>query len=307
MKFPRHEMKNLMMKSSQCAYAGFDPTADSLHVGNLLVLMNLLHWQRAGHQVIALLGGATGQIGDPSDRTNERESINKTIMIQNIDSIRKNIETIFNNHKNNFWTDEKSPLKPPIIVNNIDWYKNLNVIDFIRGIGKYFRLGTMMGRSSVQTRLNSEGGMSFTEFSYQLFQAYDWLYLFNTYDCRFQIGGADQMGNIVSGHDLIQKSTGNQVYGMTLPLITSEGGKKFGKSLGNAVWLAPDKSSSFNFYQFFMRTHDTDVENFLKLFTFLKLEEIKEIMKLQNLAPEKRHAQRKLAEQVTLLVHGGNI
>ncbi|KAF7987269.1 hypothetical protein HCN44_003031 [Aphidius gifuensis] len=301
-----HEIKKLLNNSPQCVYAGFDPTADSLHVGNLLVLMNLLHWQRSGHQVIVLLGGATGQIGDPSDRTTERTEINNMIINDNINSIRNNIENIFNNHKLNFWQNNNNnqKLKQPIVVNNIDWYKNINIIDFIRNVGKKFRLGTMIGRSSVQTRLNSDNGMSFTEFSYQIFQAYDWLHLYNKYNCRFQIGGGDQMGNIVSGHDLISKTTGNNVYGLTLPLITSEGGKKFGKSLGNAIWLSSNKSSSFSLYQFFMRTKDSDVDNYLKLFTFLKLDEIKSIINKQNLEPEKRYAQRKLAEQVTLLVHG---
>lgn len=267
--------------------------------------MNLLHWQRAGHQVIAVLGQATGQIGDPSHRAKEREEIHSTIISQNIDSIRKNIETIFTNHKKYFWNDKKSEAKPPIILNNMDWYKNIQIIDFIRGVGKYFRLGAMMGRTSVQSRLNAEGGMSFTEFTYQVFQAYDWFYLFNKYKCRFQIGGNDQMGNIVSGHDLISKSLGQQVYGLTLPLITAEGGKKFGKSIGNAIWLSPEKSSSFNFYQFFIRTADSDVEKFLKLFTFLSLKEINQIMENHKAEPGKREAQRILADQVTLLVHGG--
>ncbi|XP_011298428.1 tyrosine--tRNA ligase, mitochondrial [Fopius arisanus] len=299
------EMKALLVGSPQTAYAGFDPTAESLHVGNLLVLMNLLHWQRGGHQVIVLLGGATGQIGDPSHRTKERDEMNAAVIQQNIEGIRKNIETIFQYHKAHFWIDkDNEPLKTPIILNNLSWYRDLNVIQFIKGIGKYFRLGTMMGRSSVQSRLNSETGMSFTEFSYQVFQGYDWLYLFKHYQCKFQIGGNDQMGNIMSGHDLVRKATGQQVFGLTLPLITAEGGKKFGKSVGNAVWLSPEKSSPFNLYQFFIRTMDSDVENFLKLFTFLDLKTIGQIMNRQNKAPEKREAQRILAENVTLLVHG---
>lgn len=303
----RPEMKALLVGSPQSAYAGFDPTAESLHIGNLLVLMNLLHWQRAGHQVIILLGGATGQIGDPSHRTKERDEITGAVIENNIEGIRKNIETIFKHHGDHFWTDhERDPLKAPIYLNNLSWYKDVNVIKFIRGIGKFFRMGTMMGRSSVQSRLNSDTGMSFTEFSYQVFQGYDWLYLFKHYACRFQIGGNDQMGNIMSGHDLIKKSTGEKVFGLTLPLITAEGGKKFGKSLGNAVWLSPDKSSPFNLYQFFIRTKDSDVDNFLKLFTFLDLKKIQKIMKTQNEAPEQREAQRILAENVTLLVHGGN-
>lgn len=293
------------MKKPQCVYAGFDPTADSLHVGNLLVLMNLLHWQRGGHQVIALLGGATGLIGDPSHRTSERSELSDLVAKENIESIGQNIRTIFENHSKYFWEDEKDQLKAPIVLNNLEWYQGLNVIDFIRGVGKHFRLGTMMGRTSVQSRLNSEGGMSFTEFSYQIFQAYDWLCLAKTHNCCFQIGGNDQMGNMVSGYDLITKLSDKKVYALTLPLITAEGGKKFGKSVGNAVWLSPEKSSSFQLYQFFIRSKDSDVENYLKLFTFLPLGRIEEIIRAHQKAPEKREAQRILAENVTLLVHGG--
>ncbi|XP_011865724.1 PREDICTED: tyrosine--tRNA ligase, mitochondrial [Vollenhovia emeryi] len=299
-----NEIVDLLNKSSQCVYAGFDPTADSLHIGNLLILMNLLHWQRAGHQVIALVGGATGLIGDPSHRKSERVEIEKYLVEENVKSIAKNIQTIFNNHEENFWRDKTATLKPLIILNNLSWYTNVNVIDFIRNIGKYLRMGTMLGRSSVESRLNSDTGMSFTEFTYQVFQAYDWLHLTENYKCRFQIGGSDQMGNIMSGYDLITKSTRKEVYGITLPLITAEGGKKFGKSLLNAVWLSPAKSSSFQLYQYFIRTKDSDVERFLKLFTFLPLNKIAEIVKSHMNDPEQRRAQKLLAEQVTLLVHG---
>lgn len=267
--------------------------------------MNLLHWQRAGHQVIALVGGATGLIGDPSHRKSERVEIEKYLIEENVKSIRENIETIFNNHAHYIWKNKQKDLKPLIVVNNLDWYTNVNVIDFIRDIGKYFRMGTMLGRASVQSRLNSDTGMSFTEFTYQVFQAYDWFQLMKKYKCRFQIGGSDQMGNIMSGYDLITKSGKNEVYGMTLPLITAEGGKKFGKSLLNAVWLSPTKSSSFQLYQYFMRTKDSDVEKFLKLFTFIPLHKITEIANIHKKNPEERIAQKLLAEQVTLLVHGG--
>ena len=297
-------MTKLLIREPQCVYAGFDPTADSLHVGNLLVLMNLLHWQRAGHQVIALLGGATGLIGDPSHRTSERTELNNLVANENITNIGTNIRTIFENHDKYFWKD-KDVLKPPIIVNNLDWYRDVNVIDFIKGVGRHFRLGSMMGRTSVQSRLNSEGGMSFAEFTYQIFQAYDWVHLLKTNNCRFQIGGTDQMGNMVAGYDLIGKLTNKNVYALTLPLITAEGGKKFGKSVGNAVWLTEEKSSSFQLYQFFIRSKDSDVENYLKLFTFLPLGRIEDIMRSHTKAPEKRGAQKELAENVTLLVHGG--
>ncbi|CAL1674630.1 unnamed protein product [Lasius platythorax] len=295
---------DLLNKSPQCVYAGFDPTADSLHVGNLLILMNLLHWQRAGHQVVALVGGATGLIGDPSHRKNERVEMEKYLIEENLKSITRNIETIFNNHQNYFWKNKQEHLKPPIIVNNLDWYTNVNVIEFVRGIGKYFRMGTMLGRASVESRLNSDTGMSFTEFTYQVFQAYDWFQLMKKYKCRFQIGGSDQMGNIMSGYDLITKTGKEEVYGITLPLITAEGGKKFGKSLLNAVWLSPTKSSSFQLYQYFIRIKDSDIERFLKLFTFIPLNKITEIVDAHMKNPEDRRAQKLLAEQVTLLVHG---
>lgn len=295
-----------MDKSPQCIYAGFDPTADSLHIGNLLVLMNLLHWQRGGHQVIALVGGATGLIGDPSHRTNERDQLDQDIINSNIAGIRKNIETIFENHEKYFYKEESFPLKPVTIVNNIDWYNNVNVIDFVRSVGRHFRMGTMLIKSSVESRLKSDSGMSFTEFTYQIFQAYDWLCLFKKYNCRFQVGGSDQLGNIVAGHELISRASKKDVFGLTLPLITSEGGKKFGKSLGNAVWLSPKKSSSFQLYQFFIRTTDADVENYLKLFTFLSLNYIKQLMIEHQAKPDLRKAQKILAENVTLLVHGGN-
>ncbi|KAL0109397.1 hypothetical protein PUN28_014459 [Cardiocondyla obscurior] len=299
-----NKIVDLLKSSPQCVYAGFDPTADSLHVGNLLVLMNLLHWQKAGHQVIALVGGATGLIGDPSHRKSERVEMERYLIEENLKSITTNIETIFNNHEKYFWKNKEVKLKPIMILNNLDWYTNVNVIEFIRNIGKYFRMGTMLGRSSVQSRLNSDDGMSFTEFTYQVFQAYDWLHLMKNYECRFQIGGSDQMGNIMSGYDLITKSTKKDVYGLTLPLITAEGGKKFGKSLLNAVWLSSTKSSSFQLYQYFVRTKDSDVEKFLKLFTFLPLNKINEIMASHKNCPEIRRAQKLLAEQVTLLVHG---
>ncbi|XP_012534545.1 tyrosine--tRNA ligase, mitochondrial [Monomorium pharaonis] len=299
-----NEIVNLLNNSSQCVYAGFDPTADSLHIGNLLILMNLLHWQRAGHQVVALVGGATGLIGDPSHRKSERVEMERYLIEENIKSIRKNIEMIFINHEDYFWKNNKTPLKPLIVVNNLEWYTNVNVIEFVRSIGKYFRMGTMLGRASVQSRLNSDTGMSFTEFTYQVFQAYDWLQLMKRYKCHFQIGGSDQMGNIMSGYDLITKSTRKEVYGITLPLITAEGGKKFGKSLQNAVWLSPTRSSNFQLYQYFIRTKDSDVERFLKLFTFIPLSKIADIVKSHMNDPEQRTAQKILAEQVTLLVHG---
>nr|XP_033329976.1 tyrosine--tRNA ligase, mitochondrial [Megalopta genalis] len=298
------KIKKLWRKPPQCVYAGFDPTAESLHIGNLLVLMNLLHWQRSGHQVIALLGGATGLIGDPSFRTSERVEIEDVVIHENILSIRQDILNIFHNHEKYFCENLRIKLLPVKILNNMEWYSDRNIISFIREIGKYFRMGTLLGRSSVQSRLQSEAGMSFTEFSYPIFQGYDWLHLYRTYKCKFQIGGQDQMGNIMSGYDLVTKYLHEEVYGLTLPLITAEGGKKFGKSTGNAVFLSSKRSSSFQLYQFFIRTEDADVDKFLRFFTFLPLKRIREIVEDHFKRPELRVAQKVLAEQVTLLVHG---
>lgn len=191
------------------------------------------------------------------------------------------------------------------IVNNADWYKSLNIIDFIAHTGRHFRLGQMLSRSSVQSRMEAEGGMSFTEFTYQTFQAYDWLHLLRTYNCRFQLGGSDQMGNLMSGHELISRAEKKEVFGLTLPIVTDEEGDKFGKSAGNAVWLDGAKTSAFSLYQFFVRRPDAEVEKLLKLYTFLPLTEIDLLMKEHLKEPEKRKAQTILAEDVTLLVHGG--
>ncbi|XP_076160625.1 tyrosine--tRNA ligase, mitochondrial isoform X1 [Ptiloglossa arizonensis] len=304
--FPNIYMENikkLWNSPPQCVYAGFDPTAESLHIGNLLVLINLLHWQRCGHQVIILLGGATGLIGDPSFRKTERVEIENVVLEENLKSIQNDIKNIFENHKRYFYNRKKN-LIPIIIHNNLEWYNNMNMLSFIKDIGKYFRMGTMLGRNSVESRLQSDIGMSFTEFSYPLLQGYDWLHLQRTYKCNFQIGGQDQMGNIMSGYDLVSKCNNKEVYGLTLPLITSEGGKKFGKSTGNVIWLSPSKSSSFQFYQYFIRAKDADLENLFQFFTFLPLNRIKDIVKNHFLNPELRNAQNILAEEVTLLVHG---
>lgn len=190
------------------------------------------------------------------------------------------------------------------VVNNADWYRNINFVDFIANMGRHFRLGTMLSLSSVQSRLQGDG-MSFTEFTYQVFQAYDWLHLVKEYDCRFQLGGSDQMGNLMAGHELISRTIKKSVYGLTLPIITNEEGNKFGKSAGNAVWLDEEKTSPFSFYQFFIRIADSEVANLLKLLTLLPLKEINEIMIAHRQMPELREAQRKLAKEITLLVHGG--
>ncbi|XP_045477106.1 tyrosine--tRNA ligase, mitochondrial [Harmonia axyridis] len=295
---------DLCNASPQCVYGGFDPTADSLHVGNLLIINNLIHWQRGGHRVIALVGGATAKIGDPSGRTTDRDPLATKFVDDNVKGIYRNIKTIFDNHEKLFWNENEDKLVPVKILNNEDWYSKTSVVDLIGGAGRHLRMGNMLSRTSVQTRLNSPVGMSFTEFSYQLFQAYDWLHLLENFNCNFQVGGSDQMGNIKSGHELISKVSRKPVYGFTLPIITSEMGDKFGKSAGNAVWLSPEKTSPFTFYQFWMRQTDAEVEKMLKLFTFLTLGEIKDLMRQHMEKPEMRIPQKTLAKQVTLLVHG---
>ncbi|KAF5274234.1 hypothetical protein FQA39_LY07338 [Lamprigera yunnana] len=297
------EITDLLNSAPQCVYAGFDPTADSLHVGNLLILINLLHWQRGGHNVIAVIGGATARIGDPSGRNTERDVLSSNFIEKNIKGLHANIADIFTNHKKYFWRDFKA-LPDYKILNNLSWYNRLSAIELIGEAGRYLRMGTLLSRSSVETRLATSAGMSFTEFSYQLFQSYDWLHLYRKYGCRFQIGGSDQMGNIMSGHDLIGKMYKKLVYGLTVPLITTEIGDKFGKSAGNAVWLTPEKTSPFTFYQFWIRTSDSSAEQYLKLFTFESIGSISDLVRQHNEKPELRLLQKRLAEQLTLLVHG---
>nr|CAI5820189.1 unnamed protein product [Callosobruchus analis] len=206
---------DMLNSSPQTVYGGFDPTADSLHVGNLLVLVNLLHWQRGGHQPIALIGGATAKIGDPSGRNTEREKMEKYTIDDNVQGLYSNIKQIFENHEKYIWKD-KDKMKSVKIVNNDEWYSEIKAVDLIGAIGRYLRMGTLLSRTSVQSRLQSPAGMSYTEFSYQLFQAYDWLHLYKTHKCIFQVGGNDQMGNIMSGHELISKVCDKPVYGKNL-------------------------------------------------------------------------------------------
>uniref|UniRef100_A0A182R226 Tyrosine--tRNA ligase n=1 Tax=Anopheles funestus TaxID=62324 RepID=A0A182R226_ANOFN len=295
--------RTMLGSKSQTVYAGFDPTANSLHVGNLLVLIGLLHTQRAGHQPIALVGGATGLIGDPSGRKTERQLLETEAVQHNVSCIKRQIEQIFSNHERFFW-NKPDTLKPVIVVNNADWYRQYSFVDFMANVGRYFRMGAMLSRSSVQTRLTSETGMSFTEFSYQLFQAYDWLHLLRHHNCRFQLGGSDQMGNIMSGQELISRTESKEVFGLTLPLITNEEGDKFGKSAGNAVWLSDERTSPYAMYQFFVRTPDTEVDKLLRLLTFLPVQTIEQVMARHRRTPELWEAQKLLAAELTKLVHG---
>lgn len=291
--------------SRQCFYCGFDPTADSLHIGNLLPLMLLLHCQRAGHDVIAVLGTATASIGDPSDQSKDRNQLSRDEMSKNVEGISATIERIFKIHEEeNYWHRGLKKLPPLRILNNYRWYEHTNVIDFFANEGRKFRMGHMIDKRFVRERLKSPDGLLLPEFLYQIFQAYDWLHLLKNYNCRFQFGGSDQLGNIHAGQHLISRMTGKEVYGLIAPLVTTASGQKIGKSGGNTIWLDARKTSPFEFYQFFLRQSDANVEKFLKYFTLIELKNIGEIMAEHNKHPERRSAQNILARNVCKLVHG---
>lgn len=277
-------------------YCGFDPTADSLHLGSMVPLMGLAWFQRFGHTPVAIAGGATGMIGDPSGTTAERRLLDAESITANLIGISKNIDTILK---------YSSKGNPPIILNNLDWFKEFSFIDFLRDVGKYFRIGPMLAKDSVRLRMQSEEGMSFTEFSYQLLQGYDFLHLFDNYGVTVQIGGSDQWGNITAGTDLIRKVRGKSAHGITLPLLTRSDGQKFGKSEKGAIWLSPEKCSPYDFYQYLFRVADADVIKLLRLLTFIEMEEIREIEKqMQSSGYVPNTAQKRLAEEVTRIVHG---
>ena len=276
-------------------YAGFDPSASSLQAGNFVAIMTLCHYQRAGHNVIALVGGATGLIGDPSGKSSERQMLTEDAVQENIVGIKENLSRFID------FGEGKGQAR---IVNNYDWHKEFTFISFLRDVGRHFRMGSMLGKESVRQRLASDNGMSFTEFCYQTLQGYDFLHLYDKYGCRLQIGGSDQWGNIIAGTDLIHRQRDAEAYGMTLPLITDSQGRKFGKSEGNAMYLDARKTSCYNFYQFFLRSEDADVVRYLKAFTFLPLDEIAQLEEQVRAAPEKRAAQKALAEDVVRRVHG---
>jgi len=276
-------------------YCGFDPTADSLHIGSLVPLLALKRFQLAGHRPVLLLGGATGLVGDPSGRDDERSLNQSETVGQWVESLRAQVSRFL---------DFDGPAGA-IVCNNLDWTQELDVISFLRDIGKHFSVNAMVQRESVKARLEREGqGISYTEFSYMLLQAMDFLELARREDCLVQIGGSDQWGNIVSGIDLIRRHMGKEAYALTMPLVTKADGSKFGKTAAGAVWLDSSKTSPYSFYQFWFNSADADVEKFLKLFTFMSQQEIHDLVEQSAEAPEKRIAQRELARQVTSMVHG---
>ncbi|OGP56292.1 MAG: tyrosine--tRNA ligase [Deltaproteobacteria bacterium RBG_13_61_14] len=290
------EMQKVFREKAVTLYAGFDPTAPSLHVGNLLIIMGLAQFQRHGHTPIVVVGGGTGLIGDPSGKTKERQLLSQDELQTNLQGIRKQLER--------FLAFGPSLSSPARILNNAEWLLEFKFLDFLRDVGKHFRLGEMLAKESVKLRLNSDEGMSFTEFCYQLLQAYDFLHLFDQFHCTLQVGGSDQWGNITAGIDLIRKLRGKTAYGITFPLLTTASGEKFGKTEAGTIWLESERTSPYDFYQYFIRTDDRDVIRFLNCFTFLPAEEIKGLEKSLKQKPEAREAQKRLAFEVTSIVHG---
>ncbi len=282
------------------AYVGIDPTADSLHIGHLVSVMMLRHFQRAGHRPIALLGGATGMIGDPSGRSSERNLLDEDELRHNQECIRKQLTRFLD-----FSTDAPNRA---ILVNNYDWMKEYSFLGFIRDIGKHITVNYMMAKDSVRKRISSDSaqGMSFTEFSYQLVQGTDFLHLYNKFGCKLQMGGSDQWGNIVTGTELIRRKTGGEAFALTCPLITKSDGSKFGKTETGNVWLDPARTSPYHFYQFWLNVSDEDAVRYIKIFTLLDRGEIEELISSHQKNRQDRLLQKRLAEEITVMVHSGD-
>jgi tyrosyl-tRNA synthetase len=280
-------------KQVSSGYIGFDPTADSLHVGHLVQIMTLVHFQRAGHKPYALVGGATGMVGDPSGKSKERNLLDAETLNHNVACVKAQLEKFL---------DFSSSANGAEMVNNYDWFKDFNFLDFIRDIGKHISINYMLSKDSVKSRL--ETGMSFTEFTYQLVQGYDFYYLNKNHNCIVQLGGSDQWGNIVTGTELIRRKSGNEAYAVTTPLIKKADGTKFGKTEGGSVWLDPEKTSAYEFYQFWLNSSDLDAVNYIRIITLKSKEEIEAIEKEHNEAPHLRVLQKAIADDITVRVHG---
>jgi tyrosyl-tRNA synthetase len=279
-------------KEMTSAYIGFDPTADSLHIGSLVQIMILVHLQRCGHKPYALVGGATGMVGDPSGRSEERNLLSKEVLEFNLAGIKKQLEKFLD-----FNCGDNSA----VMVNNYDWFKDFSFLDFIRDVGKHITVNYMLAKDSVQKRL--ESGMSFTEFTYQLVQGYDFYFLYKNHNCKIQLGGSDQWGNIVTGTELIRRKEGGQAWAITTPLIKKADGSKFGKTAEGNVWLDPERTSPYKFYQYWINASDEDAETYIKIFTLLSKEDVDKLIEEHKQAPHLRTLQKRLAEEVTTLVH----
>ena len=291
------ETESHLNEAPAAGYIGFDPTADSLHIGSLVQILILMHFQRAGHQPIALVGGATGMIGDPSGKSNERNLLDVETLEKNVAGIKAQLGRFLD-----FSTDKKNAA---LLVNNLDWMQDYSLIDFTRDVGKHITVNYMMSKDSVKKRLVSDSkiGMSFTEFTYQLFQGNDFLHLYKNFNCTLQMGGSDQWGNITTGTELIRRKVSGKAYAITCPLITKADGTKFGKTEGGNIWLDKARTSPYKFYQYWLNASDEDAENYIKIFTFLSKNEIDELIEAHKEAPHLRQLQKRIAEEVTVLVH----
>ncbi|VXD11863.1 tyrosine--tRNA ligase [Marinoscillum sp. 108] len=286
-----------LMESMRSAYLGIDPTADSLHIGHLVGVMMLKHFQQCGHKPYALIGGATGMIGDPSGKSAERNLLDEKTLRHNQDAIKSQLSRFLD-------FDSDAP-NAAVLVNNYDWMKDFSFLGFIRDVGKHITVNYMMAKDSVKKRLSSESsdGMSFTEFTYQLVQGYDFLHLYKEAQCTLQMGGSDQWGNITTGTELIRRIGGGKAYALTCPLITKADGTKFGKTEGGNIWLDAERTSPYQFYQYWLNTSDADAEKYIKIFTFLSKEEIESLIATHREAPHQRALQKKLAEEITVSAH----
>ncbi|KAF9471598.1 tyrosine-tRNA ligase [Pholiota conissans] len=314
----RDALEGALHTKKQTIYAGVDPTAKSLHIGHLIPLLTLLHFHIHGHNVIPIIGGATGRVGDPSGRLVERQLADIQQVEYNVSNLTTSIQHFFKRALlyagSRLQPDQSIPIDPPTVVNNLNWHGSFGLLDFLQKIGVHVRVNTMLNRESVSARLSAQQGLSFTEFTYQLLQAYDFYHLNKHYGCTIQVGGSDQWGNIVAGLELIGKlnaptsrdESSWTAFGITTPLLTTSTGEKFGKSAGNAVWLDSTLTSVFDFYQYFLKVTDADVGKYLKLFTLLSTKEIDELVAAHEEQPERRLAQLRLAAEVTEMVHLGS-
>ena len=286
--------EELIAKGMTTGYIGFDPTADSLHVGSLAQIMTLLRFQLAGHKPLALVGGATGMVGDPSGKSAERNLLDSDTLNKNIEGIKKQLSQFL---------DFDCGANSAELVNNYDWFKTFSFLDFIRDAGKHITVNYMMAKDSVKNRINGDTGMSFTEFSYQLIQGYDFYHLWKEKNCMLQMGGSDQWGNITTGTEFIRRKAGGEAFALTTQLIKKSDGTKFGKTEGGNIWLDREKTSPYKFYQFWLNVSDEDAKSYIRIFTLLSKTEIEEIEAKQNAAPHERHLQKALAKDVTIRVH----
>jgi len=285
-----------LSKEMTSGYIGFDPTADSLHIGSLVPILLLVHLQKAGHKPVALVGGATGMVGDPSGKSEERNLLDETTLNHNLQGIRRQLEKFLD-------FDQGIP-NAAVMVNNFDWFREIRFLDFIRDVGKHITVNYMMAKDSVKKRLEGTTGMSFTEFSYQLVQGYDFYWLYKNLQCKLQMGGSDQWGNITTGTELIRRKTGGEAFAFTCPLLTKSDGGKFGKSEKGNIWLDPSKTSPYQFYQFWLNSADADAEKWIRIFTFLSLPDIQALQVKHQLNPSERLIQKTLAKEVTIFIHG---